>query len=78
MSGSAEGKPERDQFTVVVKCPGCGQTGNSTWEENHSTNPKGPEACLISVADGFYERVGKKHPYDIELVCKKCETVQIE
>ena len=58
-----ENKPE--QFTVAVTCHWCGNMGSSLWE-----TLKG-ERQLVSL-DGFYERITKKLPFDIERVCNSC------
>jgi hypothetical protein len=67
---------ERDQITVAIKCPKCGQRGETVWEENHFVSPKGPQSCLLSLSDGFYERISNRSPYQIELVCHRCEAVR--
>jgi hypothetical protein len=69
--------PERDEFTVDLKCHRCGQTGVSTWEENTGVNRNGRQTSLVSVSSGFYERLSKKSPHSIELVCHNCEAVQL-
>ena len=78
MSGSTESTPERDQFTSAITCAGCGQNGIAVWEENHTISPRGPEPTLVSLSKEFYERISKKSPHDIELVCQKCGAVQPE
>ena len=70
---SASAKP-RDQFTILLKC-GCGQTGTAVWEENSTVTPAGPETYLVSLTDGFYERIRKSDRRSIELVCQNCGTV---
>jgi hypothetical protein len=74
MSGSVK---ERDQFTVPLKCK-CGQTGNAVWEENSTITPAGSQPYLVSLSDGFYERIKKKDARSIELVCHKCGAAQPE
>jgi hypothetical protein len=69
---------ERDQFSVLIECPKCGEKGVATWEENKHTSVSGPEPTLIRLSSEFYERVSKRAPHVIELVCRKCGTAQIE
>jgi hypothetical protein len=67
---------ERDQFSVPILCPNCGQKGVATWEENKRIGSDGPQPTLIRLSSEFYERVSKKSPYPIELICNKCGTAQ--
>lgn len=69
--------PERDQFTIDLKCHRCGQTGISTWEENARVSKDGSQTSLVSVSSGFYERLSKRAPHAIELVCHRCEAIQL-
>ena len=63
---------------VPIECPKCGQKGVVTWEENKYISVDGPEPTLIRLSSEFYERVSKKAPHVIELVCRKCGTAQTE
>jgi hypothetical protein len=74
MSASTE-KRTRDQFTTPIHCPKCGQEGNEIWEENSQAGPHGPESQFVKRSDGFYERLAKKAPYGIEVVCQCCGAV---
>jgi hypothetical protein len=58
-----------EQFIMAVNCHWCGNIGSSLWE----TLPTGRQ--LMSL-EGFYERVAKKQPFDIERVCNTCGKVQ--
>ena len=66
----------RSQFRVELACRRCGQTGVSVWEENAAVGTDGPQPILVSLSDGFYERLARKSPHAIELVCHRCEAVQ--
>jgi hypothetical protein len=55
----------------TIRCPRCGNAGTVTWENS----PKGEQA-LSAIESGFYERLRRKAPYHIELVCKECGTPQ--
>lgn len=70
---SASGK--RDQFTIPIICK-CGQTGLAVWEENACISPAGPQTYLVSLSDGFYERINKSDTRTIELVCHRCGATQ--
>jgi hypothetical protein len=58
----------RQHFDTVV-CPKCGKQGSITWDTD------GPKTELADIS-GFYERLCKKAPYPIELVCNGCGTPQ--
>jgi hypothetical protein len=64
--------PEPQQFTVSLFCSKCGAKGSVTWERENG------QRVLVKVCDSFYERLRKKAPYPIELVCVKCGTAQLE
>lgn len=60
------------QFTANIICPGCGVIGVVTWERH------GNERTLVGLSKGFYERVSKRKPYPVELVCNDCGKAQPE
>jgi len=64
-----------DQFTNMITCPKCGQQGHETWEETGQNSGLGPDPHLIMRSGDFYERLSRKAPYPIEVVCSRCETV---
>jgi hypothetical protein len=64
--------PELPQFSVHIICPKCAAVGVVVWERDAAQN------SLVSLSRGFYERISKKHPYSIELVCHECGTAQPE
>jgi hypothetical protein len=77
MSFSSDNPPPvRFQFTVPLKCH-CGQNGSMVWEENKDINPEGTQPVLISISGRFYERVSKRDRASIEVVCQRCEAVQM-
>jgi hypothetical protein len=51
-------------------CPGCGASGALKWEDM----PNG-EQELAGIEGNFYERLAKRAPHAIELVCHDCGTV---
>ena len=55
-----------------IHCPGCGKIGTIQWEDAPSDNDR----QLIKIEGDFYERLAKKEPYQIELVCSACGTLQ--
>lgn len=57
---------QASQFSVTIVCPACGRAGVVTWEK------VGNERSLVSLSDGFHERVSTKKPYPLELVCNGC------
>ena len=63
---------EVSQFTANIICPACGAVGAVTWEK------LGSERTLVRLSKGFYERISRKMPYPIELVCNECGKAQPE
>jgi hypothetical protein len=64
------------QFTRPILCPKCGQRGSETLERGSNFAQRNPEPQLVQHSDEFYERLAKKPPYPIELVCQRCGAVQ--
>jgi len=65
-----------EQFTVIIQCAKCSQKGSEIWEENTQINGRSPETPqLIKRSEEFYERLAKKIPHPIEVVCHRCGTV---
>ena len=60
------------QFEAKIRCSKCGAFGEIVWEG------QGGNRSLVSVSSGFYERISKKKPYPIELVCYACGRAQPE
>ncbi len=77
MSGQHNSNTQRAPFSIDLKCHRCGETGTSVWEENTRIGPDGPQTELISPSAGFYERLTRKRPHQIELVCHTCDAVQL-
>jgi hypothetical protein len=44
--------------------------GVVVWEKD------GNSRSLVSLSNGFYERISKKEPYPIEIVCRECGAAQ--
>lgn len=55
-----------------LSCPGCGANGALRWEEA----PDASDKQLIAIEGDFYERLARKAPHAIELVCNDCGSVQ--
>jgi hypothetical protein len=55
----------------TLSCPGCGANGTLKWEDT-----PGGEKELVAIEGRFYERLARKAPHAIELVCDDCGTVQ--
>jgi hypothetical protein len=60
------------QFSINIICPKCGTVGVVVWESAAG------QTSLVRLSNGFYERLAKKDPYPIELVCHDCGTAQPE
>jgi len=55
-----------------VKCPRCGKTGCLVWDSAVRKKSRN----LVQIDGDFYERMSKKPPYAIELVCEGCGALQ--
>jgi hypothetical protein len=60
------------KYSDTVRCPRCHRTGTIEWEAAAEKNLKE----LVRINGEFYERVSKKPPFPIELVCVGCGTPQ--
>ena len=65
----------RNQFSSTITCPKCGQQGHEIWEDATQTSHLDPDPHLVARSGEFYERLAKKDPYPIEVVCGRCGTV---
>lgn len=54
-----------------LACPACGASGTLRWEDM-----PGGERELVALEGRFHERLARKAPHAIELVCDDCGTVQ--
>jgi hypothetical protein len=63
-----------DLHAGTIRCPGCGKDGMVEWED--MPDRSGVTRQLVKIVGDFYERLSKKPPYPIELVCKDCGTAQ--
>ena len=62
-------------YTLHLKslaCTACGESGALTWEDVPGMG--GPE--LVAIEGRFHERLAKKPPHAIELICGNCGAVQ--
>ena len=59
-----------EQLSAQIVCPKCAALGVIIWERS------GLELSLVSLPNGFYERIANKKPYLIELVCHRCGAAQ--
>lgn len=62
----------RDQFHANLACGRCGATGHAVWEENSEIAPEDSMGQLITLSDGFFQRVPKNHQSQPEIACVKC------
>ena len=60
----------------TVACNKCGKPGKIVWDDvsrlNNSTAPE-----LAGIDGPFFERLSRKAPYPIELVCRACGGVAV-
>jgi hypothetical protein len=59
---------QHDSDSIV--CRKCGKTGRIVWDDISRLNPSTPEP--VGIDGPFFERLSKKPPYPIELVCRAC------
>lgn len=57
-----------------IYCNHCGKHGRLYWEND----PHATRQVLVRIDGDFYERIRKKAPYPIELVCNGCGAAQQE
>ena len=69
--GTYSVRPHND----AVVCRKCGQTGKIVWDGVSRLNAAVPEPAGIN--GPFYERLSRKAPYPIELVCRSCGGVAV-
>lgn len=65
----------RDQFHANLACGRCGATGHAVWEENSAVTSESPMGRLITLSEGFFQRMRKTHQRQPEIACVKCGIV---
>ena len=67
----------RQQFTLIISCAGCGQTGAVVWEEDDGLTPgrKGARK-LMQLSPGFHRESGRTQSGDPLIVCDACDEIQ--
>jgi len=60
----ASQQSEAQNRTTNIICPKCGAVGVVIWENENSD-----DRTLVSLSRNFYEKIPKKTPYPMELVC---------
>jgi hypothetical protein len=63
----------RGKYANTISCLRCGKTAVIKWQDAASEDGSRE---LIAIEGGFYERLQRKKPYNIELVCLGCGTAQ--
>ena len=69
MNSKASGMFVRQRSDQIV-CRNCGRSGTVVWDDVTRLNVSAPE--LAGIDGPFFERLSKKAPYPIELVCRAC------
>jgi len=64
--------PLQKKVAVAFECPKCGARGRTIWEREEWG------LSLVGLSSGFYERLKKLSPVNIEIVCQVCGTAQSE
>jgi len=63
------------QHADAIACRKCGTTGTVVWDDISRRN-----VCVseqVGIDGPFFERLSKKPPYPIELVCRACGGVTL-
>lgn len=58
-----------------IVCTKCGERGKIVWDDISRVKHEEPE--LLGIEGPFFERIGRKAPYPIELVCRECGGVAV-
>ena len=58
----------------TLHCPRCDNKGTVKWEVSDTLH--NDPGQMVHIQGPFYERISKRAPYPIELVCISCKTVQ--
>ena len=59
-----------------IICPNCGKRGKVVWDDVSRLGSHA-EPELLGIEGPFFERLGRKPPYPIELVCRECGSVAV-
>ena len=66
------------QHCGEIVCRHCGRTGTIVWDDVTRRNGSPEQMPELAGIDGpFFERLSRKAPYPIELVCRSCGGVAI-
>ena len=58
------------RYADRIVCRHCGKPGTIAWDDVTRLNVSAPEP--VGIDGPFYERLSRKPPYPIELVCRAC------
>lgn len=61
------------QHSSSFFCRTCGCSGKIVWEDVSPLSNSMPE--LVGIDGPFFERVSKKPPFQVELICQECGAV---
>ena len=59
-----------------IVCKNCGQSGTIIWDDLSRVNSAIP-AELVGIDGPFFERLSRKPPYPIEMICRECGGVAL-
>ncbi len=63
----------REQFSLPLLCPVCGQDGQAVWEENAFPSTDGLMRVLIDLSPGFRHKDVPTQSGDPVIACNKCD-----
>lgn len=76
---SNTGSPTYERFTIKLKCPQCGETGEIIWEEAAiGYREAGPKRRLVGVSPNFHAENGRTQSGDPVIVCTSCDSIQTD
>lgn len=59
-----------DYRSDSIVCSTCGMRGKVVWDDIYPLSNSEPD--LLEIDGPFFERISRKPPYPIELVCREC------
>ena len=71
-----------DEYPVTLRsdsiiCGKCGKRGKVVWDDLSRLTNNAPEPELLGIDGPFFERISRKPPYPIELICRECGGVAV-
>jgi hypothetical protein len=65
----------RDRFTISLKCPKCGRTGEAQVSEDDYPFMRSPRFSVDSLPDGFEVKKHAATRVETEIICSTCKVL---